>query len=133
MELWVIDDINTFPRKVVDLPGNGDPGSLINIDNDLYFVSYGIRQLFRYNVATTGTNAINSQNEVSVYPTNVKERFSIKSEGTVKSVELFNISGQSILKKMAVNTVNVNNLKGMYFVKVELIDGTRSVHKILVE
>jgi hypothetical protein len=89
--------------------------------------------LFRYNVATTGTNAINSQNEVSVYPTNVKERFSIKSEGTVKSVELFNISGQSILKKMAVNTVNVNNLKGMYFVKVELIDGTRSVHKILVE
>lgn len=133
MELWVIDDINTFPRKVVDLPGNGDPGSLINIDNDLYFVSYGIRQLFRYNVATTGTNDINFQTAVSVYPTNVKERFSIKSEGTVKSVEMFNISGQSILKKMAVNTVNVNNLKGLYFVKVELNDGTRSVHKIIVE
>lgn len=131
-ELWVLDNINTFPRKVVDLPGNGNPSSFINIGNDLYFTSSGLKTMFRYNVATaTGTSKIQSDQTVNVYPTKATDRITIKSNDPVKSVEIYSLSGQSILKTIE-TSINVSSLKGMYFVKVTLLNGVRSTHKITV-
>ncbi|MEA4937578.1 MAG: ELWxxDGT repeat protein [Paludibacter sp.] len=133
-ELWVVDNISTFPRKVVDLPGNGNPGSFINIDQDLYFTSYGVKSLFRYNVGSaTGTKDVKSLPEVTVYPTNASDRIEIKSAEVVKSVEIYNVSGQLVMQKSNVTTLDVNTLNGMYLVKVLLANGEQSIHKISVK
>ena len=53
-ELWVIDNPQTAPVLVADLPSNGLPCQLLGVDNNLYFVSNGSQVLYKYNTVSPG-------------------------------------------------------------------------------
>lgn len=53
-ELWVINNPQTAPALVVDLPENGIPCQLIGINNVLYFASTGTKVLYKYNTVYPG-------------------------------------------------------------------------------
>ncbi len=68
----------------------------------------------------------------SVYPVPTENILSIKSKTEINKVEIYNKLGQLIIKKEKENKINISNLaQGLYFVKVEDVDGNFGIKKIV--
>ena len=82
-----------------------------------------------------------SENEVTIYPNPViNNRFFVKSEKTIKSVEVLNVIGQSFAKVVNTTGIPYNILvklpdcdKGLYMVKITFKNNTKIIKKILVK
>ncbi len=136
-ELWMIDDPAVPPVKVVDLPGDGIPCQLRGINNDLYFVSEGVKMLFKYDL-TGGTGIINPKtgnSNITVYPNPASDYITISgSEQSVAKLQAFDIGGKIVAESYSENRLEVANLaSGLYLLKVIWEDRTQSTAKFLVK
>ena len=69
--------------------------------------------------------------DFSVYPTPTKNILNIKSKTEITKIEIYSKLGQKI-KEIMENKINISNLtQGLYFVKVEDINGNFGVKKIM--
>jgi len=70
--------------------------------------------------------------QIVLFPNPVNYTFSIKTSETVKTVTVHSITGQQIIRKNDTLTVNISSLpSGFYIVHVELVNGQKSVHKMI--
>lgn len=66
----------------------------------------------------SGVNQIEQNDVVSVFPNPANDKLFVKANN-LKSVEIFNITGEIVAKYSNVNVINISDLaKGSYFVKV---------------
>ena len=69
--------------------------------------------------------------KVKIYPNPTTGMFFIDTEIDVKSIEIYNTSGQRILKTNKKNTNLENAANGLYIVNVYAADGTHASYKII--
>jgi len=70
--------------------------------------------------------------DFSVYPTPTENILNIKSKTEISKIEIYSKLGQLILKNETENNIDISNLtNGLYFVKVEDINGNFGVKKIM--
>ena len=82
-----------------------------------------------------------SESEVTIYPNPVTDnKFFVKSEKAVKSVEVLNVIGQSFAKVVNTTGIPYNILvklpdcdNGLYMVKITFKDNSKMIKKILVK
>lgn len=134
-ELWCIDGIENAPVKVVDLPDNGNPSALYNINNNLYFRSTSTKALYKYDLGGTPSGVENVADiavKITVYPNPATDRIFITANQDVKSATLYALSGAKVLET-AEKSINVSHLNGLHLLKVVLTDGTQMVKKIMIK
>ena len=134
-ELWMIEDRNTAPKKLVDLPDNGKPCHLTNINDNLYFVSEGTKQLYVYQMKDlTGIREIKTGDRVNVYPTPATDWISVTSEKPIKQVIIFDILGNTVRNQPYKEQISVSGLlKGVYILNVIFEDNANAVVKFSVK
>ncbi|MEE9350576.1 MAG: T9SS type A sorting domain-containing protein [Flavobacteriaceae bacterium] len=70
--------------------------------------------------------------DFSVYPIPTQNSLNIKSKTEITKIEIYSKLGQLLLKETASNEVDISNLsQGLYFVKVEDVNGDFGVKKII--
>ncbi|MFZ7115382.1 MAG: T9SS type A sorting domain-containing protein [Bacteroidota bacterium] len=85
----------------------------------------------------TGTNDLDAENNISLYPNPVVNNFTIRADDVVKSVSLYDgagriVSNQNYNSKQIVLFVN-NISPGIYFVNIQLQSGKMIRKKIVVQ
>jgi uncharacterized repeat protein (TIGR01451 family) len=66
-----------------------------------------------------GNRIIEKNETISIYPNPSTGIFTIKSASTIKTIEVFNLIGESVLQQTNGKTINLNNQpQGIYFCKV---------------
>ncbi len=87
---------------------------------------------FMFKQTTMGMEEVNlNQNIVSIYPNPVENQLNISSKEEIKSVEIFNLSGQKV-GSMKGSSVKVSHLpKGTYVVKVATTSGKINTQKFI--
>lgn len=81
-----------------------------------------------------GTKDLNkAMSNLSVYPNPTKGEISIKSDKKIKSSEIFDIAGRSILSFSSEKADLSSLAKGAYVLKIEFTDGSSSSEKIIKE
>ncbi len=81
-----------------------------------------------------GTNDLNNTiNKLSIYPNPTKGEINIKADKKIKSSEILDFSGKSILKTTSGKTDISSLPKGNYVMQVEFTDGTSVSEKIIKE
>jgi hypothetical protein len=59
------------------------------------------------------------QNSVSVYPNPTTNRINIKIQGTIDSIEVYDVMGMRVAQNKNTNGIDLNNLKsGVYFLNI---------------
>jgi len=77
-------------------------------------------------------NLILKENDVIISPNPVESSFSIETSVMVKSVTVSTITGQQLISKERVSSIDVSSFaSGIYLVSVELANGYKSVQKII--
>ncbi|MEA3496019.1 MAG: PKD domain-containing protein [Bacteroidota bacterium] len=74
--------------------------------------------------------------EILIYPNPSNEKIYIKSERKIKSINLYNSLGKSVLKAQDLNAKEFElkkQVKGIYFLKIGLMDGNKIVEKVVFE
>ncbi|SRX74703.1 T9SS type A sorting domain-containing protein [Aequorivita antarctica] len=67
----------------------------------------------------------------AIYPNPTNDWVNIQSKEEIKSIEIYNLAGQKIITNTSTRT-NVSYLnKGIYLVKILLMDGRTEVHKLI--
>ena len=79
----------------------------------------------------TASNDKFDADKVKIYPNPTTGMFFIDTEINVKSIEIYNISGQRILKTNQKNINLENASNGLYIVNVYAADGTHASYKII--
>jgi hypothetical protein len=68
---------------------------------------------------TVGNRVIEKNEAISIYPNPSTGIFTIKSACAIKTIEVFNLIGETVLYQSNGNTININNQpQGIYFCKV---------------
>lgn len=134
-ELWKLDNISNPPTKVVDLPGNGTPSSLINIDNYLFFASTSLKALFKYDFGQGGSTGIGTATaEETPITISVKEGLmEIKCDISVGSVRIYDASGRLVKSAFNANALYVQGLSGFYIAKIQLEDKSVVNYKFILK
>ena len=71
-------------------------------------------------------------NKVVLFPNPVENIFSINAFEAIKTVTVYTITGQQMLREDNVSTIHLKSFaSGIYIVSVELESGYKSIHKIL--
>lgn len=139
IELWKLNGTNGIPTKVVDFPDNGQVFKTRNVNGVLFFMSNGQKQLYRYNVdGSTDYNPVITGIEekatvrFSVYPNPAVDFINIDSDKEIANVSVTNLTGNLLILKNNMTTVDVRNLNtGIYILTVTFADGSNSVRKII--
>jgi uncharacterized repeat protein (TIGR01451 family) len=110
-----------YQYRVKPLPNLPD-GSTIENTAYIYF-DYNpaiVTNTTQNNFDITVGNRVIQKNEVfSIYPNPSTGIFTIKSASAIKTIEVFNLIGESVLQQTNSNTININNQpQGIYFCKV---------------
>lgn len=75
---------------------------------------------------------VSSANSVSVYPNPTSGILNIQSDQNIQNIQLISVEGKIIRNYQAQNQINLSELpKGVYVVKVKLVDGKTEVKKIV--
>ncbi len=85
--------------------------------------------------SSLGTNEISAEKLVSIYPTKTKDFVNVLIPKAGKEIEIFDMSGKSVLKTTAKSyqTINLGQLpKGVYFINIKTETGTTS-RKVIKE
>lgn len=139
-ELWMLENINTSPVKVVDFPENGSPFSLTNIDENLYFMttseesSSAYKSLFKYDLdKITGIDKVKiNENEISIYVSG--GMLHIDTSLPITSIQLIDISGRIIqTSSVGNNQINVSSQKGFFIAKVQFANNEFFTRKIFLK
>lgn len=86
---------------------------------------------FMFKQTTLGMEEITFQNAITVYPNPVKNQLTVVSKEDIKSIEIFNISGQKVGSAQN-KTANVSTLpKGNYFIKIKMSSGNTKTLKFI--
>jgi len=100
-------------------------------------IFFDFNQAIHTNIASTeivNTLAVNENSllDFSVYPTPTENILNITSKTKITKIEIYSKLGQLILKNTTENKINISNLtQGLYFVKVEDVNGNFGVKKIV--
>ena len=139
IELWKLEGTNGIPTKVIDFPDNGQVFKTRNVNGVLFFMSNGQKQLYRYNVdgstdydpVITGIEE-KTTTRFSVYPNPAVDFINIDSDKEIANVSVTNLTGNLLILKNNMTTVDVRNLNtGIYILTVTFADGSNSVRKII--
>ena len=109
-------------------------GDIIPNKADIFF---DFNEAIETNTATTTIVNVLAVNEntlldFSVYPTPTESILNVKSKTEIIKIEIYSKLGQLIIKSKTENQIDVSNLtQGLYFVKVEDINGKFGVKKIV--
>ena len=109
-------------------------GDIIQNKADIFF---DFNEAIETNTATTTiVNALavneNTLLDFSVYPTPTESILNVKLKTKIVKIEIYSKLGQLILKNETKNNIDISNLtNGLYFVKVEDINGNFGVKKIM--
>lgn len=87
-----------------------------------------------YNSSLLTTQNFNTQNlKASIFPNPTSTNFTIEMDNDVKSVEIYSLQGQEVMRSTNKNT-NVSNLsKGIYMVRIEDVDNAVSTQRLIIE
>ncbi len=84
-----------------------------------------------YNSQTLSVTDFSKTQNAEVYPNPVKDILNITTSGTVKSVEIFNTSGEKVREGKS-NQINMQKLPaGMYMVKITNSEGKTTTKKVI--
>lgn len=141
MELWMVENADAAPSKVLDLPDNGQPHSFIVIDDNLYFASMGTKALYRYIVEGEVPEGnlpsglvSNKVYECKVYPSVTEDLVNIDSSENVSSVEVYTLQGSLVYSCGNTDSISLAAFdRGIYLVKVVLENGGNFISKIVLE
>ena len=92
-------------------------------DGDWYGTTFGTtsaRRPFIPTAAEESTNGLIDHNDISfsVYPNPVTSVLNIKSDNAIQKIEVFSVTGQSILTSLNSEIIDLSGLtSGVYFVK----------------
>lgn len=108
----------------------GAPRNDFDVNNENEMGDAGAAFMFKH--TTLGMEEIIwNQNVVSIYPNPADNELNIVSKEEIKSVEIFNLSGQKLISTKN-KTANVSHLpKGTYVVKTTTISGKVSTQKFI--
>jgi hypothetical protein len=82
---------------------------------------------------STGIKRNEKADGFSVYPSVTTSKIFIKGPEEIGSVKVFNQSGQLIKTTAGENTIELNEVKGLYFLEICTKQGnTKSVHKVIL-
>jgi hypothetical protein len=119
----------------IGLSQDYESGTFNGVLDDLKIYDYELsafqaQELFTNN--TLSTEKINQNNlEVTLYPNPATNLLTIKTVSEIKSVEIYNLQGQKILKATQ-KEVNISTLaSGMYMVKIQDVDNKIVTKKII--
>ncbi|SEV81185.1 BspA family leucine-rich repeat surface protein [Kaistella antarctica] len=77
-------------------------------------------------------NLSGNKNTISLYPNPATEVVFIKSEQKTKNVQVFDTTGKVVLNVAGSTKINVQNVaSGIYIIKVTMMDGSQSTHKLI--
>jgi hypothetical protein len=84
---------------------------------------------------TTGVNNVNAENEL-IISNPVKNTLIVSALTTIKSIDVYDISGKRVMTKNATNAtkieINMNTLKnGIYLLKIRQSDGRETTRKFI--
>ncbi len=110
----------------------------LTVLSSLFFISFPYAQGLSYE---NQNEMIFNDHEVLIYPNPITEnKFYVKSESIIGSIEVLNVIGQSITKLKNNTDVNYNILvrlpncdKGMYMIKIIFKDNTTVIRKVFVK
>ncbi|MEA3494806.1 MAG: T9SS type A sorting domain-containing protein, partial [Bacteroidota bacterium] len=74
--------------------------------------------------------------EILIYPNPSNENIYIKSETKIKSINLYNSLGKLILETQNLSAKNYElnkQVKGIYFLRIALMDGNEILEKVVFE
>jgi len=101
------------------------------------FTLYGVSRVIGMTMNATSINDPGTQYNVNVYPNPANEVININSDYTIRTVALVNYVGQTVFTDFVNgNTfqINVSNYTtGMYFVRIETVEGNVITKRITVE
>ena len=134
-ELWVIDNRDSAPRKVVDLPEDGSPYQLIDFNGDLCFASESTKKLYKYQFSTaSGMEGTERAATFKIYPNPVSEWINISSEEKVQKVEIFSLTGSLVKSVQQQMNISVSDLPaGVYMVKIFFEDNNVAKSKLIIK
>jgi hypothetical protein len=120
-----------------------DQNNFVKIDTYKYWNSDGIEvqsgdsSYYYYHTVITRLDGL-KDGTISIYPNPSKGKFTLISQGIIKSLEVFTISGQRIntvynIKPHSTNEIDLTgNPKGIYFLKFH--DGSRIINqKVIIQ
>ena len=155
-DIFVADHYNNKIRKITPTgvvttsAGTGAPGNIdgsantatftqplgLFLDNtsDLLLTEYGGNRIRKITNVTLNSSDFQANNlKFSLYPNPVQDILNIESETEVKSVEIYSLQGQKVQTATS-KTFEVNNLPaGVYFVKVENVEGAIATKKLIIQ
>ncbi|WP_051349357.1 BspA family leucine-rich repeat surface protein [Chryseobacterium gregarium] len=75
---------------------------------------------------------ISGKTKMTVYPNPASEKIFVKSEYSIKWLQVLDISGKTLIKVDQTNQIDVQQLpNGIYFIKISTADGSESIHKLI--
>lgn len=134
-ELWVIDNENAAPQLVVDLPGNGLPCQLMNVNENLVFMAQGTKALYKYDAKITGVDLVyENTHNLKIYPNPSSDNIYLTAEKEISQVSVVDLTGKMLINQNYNSNISIGNLaKGTYLLKAKFIDGSTSVNKFFVK
>ena len=131
-EMQTVDPFNQEYFILLNLAMGGNLGGAIdsNFNNDILEIDY-VRV---YQESQLSINSVDKEKAL-VYPNPIKDYLSIKINDNkkLKNVEVFNVNGKSVFKSNN-STFSLSKLKnGIYFLKVNTLDGDSFFKKIIKE
>ncbi len=111
-------------------------GSL-NGTRDFFIAKYKMTEPLCFNQLTTKLNEKNNlKSDISIYPNPTQTSVTVKANTDIKSIEVVNLIGQQMisistisLKEVALNLSTIE--KGIYFVKITLLNNEEILHKLI--
>ena len=107
----------------------------INEDNliDIVITSTDENKIAWYKNGVLGINDNNKQTAI-LYPNPTKNKVSISSETDIETIEVYNILGERLAINIQNNTVDLSIFNiGVYFIKIENVNGFSETYKIIKE
>lgn len=112
--------------------------SSVLVNNTTYYAMQTVsncRSTSPLAVTVTVTLSNNEVNKLSfsMYPNPASEMITIEMDSEVKTVEIYSIHGQKVQTSNTKSVVLNNLAAGIYFVKVEDVDGLNSTKKLIIK
>lgn len=106
---------------------------LYSTEDGFYFDDFLVRKI----VNTTDVNDLSRQNnEIIIYPNPASKEINIMSSVEIAGVYIYDISGKLLTQNQQLNKkifqMNVQFSEGVYFVKIELKDGSIVIKKVII-
>lgn len=85
------------------------------------------------NVVSTGTSELTVETNVVLYPNPTTGKLHIAAPAAVQHIRVYALTG-ALVREVAASSADLSGLaKGMYLIKVELVDGRAGFGKVVVK